>query len=138
MIARADAPGAVHVDLSGQVYKESLQGYRYNILCKYEFTNVDFIYFFKDKSEIPPFLNQMIIDFERISGTPVSRVHSENGTEFTSQINKLLFAKEKVKHYLSAPYCPQQNGRIEREMQTIAQMARTGALGIGFTSRTVA
>lgn len=55
----------------------------------------------------------------------IKSIHSDNGSEFKNSVTELLFAKEKVQHETSAPFCPQQNGRIEREIQSVQNMART-------------
>ena len=37
----------------------------------------------------------------------------------------ILLINHNIKHELSAPYTPEQNGRIEMENRTIAELART-------------
>lgn len=123
--ARATEPGHLHVDLSGKINKQSLKGYNYYMLCKDELTGFVVTYFCKTKGEVPALLQKLLVDFESIAKTPVRSIQSDQGSEFVNQVTKLLFAKEHVSHRLSATYCPQQNGRIEREMQTITNMART-------------
>jgi len=117
-------PGVVHVDLSGIVNKESLQGFRYYLLAKDVFTEFVFVYFCKAKSEVQTLLARLIIDFEQVSGATIRELHSDNGSEFVNQTVKLMLLKEKISQFTSAPFCPQQNGIIEREMQTITQTAR--------------
>lgn len=121
----ASEPGHLHVDLSGVVNKASIKGCRYYMLCKDEFTDFVFLYTCKSKSEVPSLLAQLLIDFEALTNTPVRTIQTDNGSEFVNRVNELLFLKNNVKHLTSAPFCPQQNGRIEREMQTITNMART-------------
>lgn len=122
---RAEEAGHIHVDLSGIINKVSLNGYQYYMLCKDEFTDFDLVYFCRSKTEVPSLLAKMVVDFESYSNTPVKSIKSDNGSEFVNKMTELLFAKEKVKHETSAPFCSQQNGRIEREMQSIQNMART-------------
>lgn len=123
--ARATEPGYVHIDLSGIINKESLKGFRYYMLCKDEATDFDMVYFCKTKSEVPSLLAKLITDFEAIANKPIRTIYSDNGSEFKNSVTDLLFAKEKIQHLTSAPFCPQQNGRIEREIQSIQNMART-------------
>lgn len=119
-----DTPGVIHADLSGIVNKEALQGYKYYLLCKDEFSEFTCSYFCKEKNEVPRLIAQFLIDFETVSGCKVKEFHSDNGSEFVNKVTRILFLKERVKHHTSAPFCPQQNGRIEREMQSITNMAR--------------
>lgn len=118
-------PGHLHADLSGIVTKESLKGYRYYMVCKDELSEFTVVYHCKNKTEVPRLLASLIVDFEAISGAPVRSITTDCGSEFVNDINKLLLLKNKVTHHTSAPFCPQQNGRIEREMQSINTMART-------------
>lgn len=120
-----EEPGHVHIDLSGIVNKESLKGYRYYMLCKDELSEFVIVYYCRLKSEVPKLLANLIVDLEAISGEPLRSITTDCGSEFVNEINKLLFLKNKIRHYTSAPFCPQQNGRIEREMQSINTMART-------------
>jgi len=66
-----------------------------------------------------------MIDSERISGSQISEIHSDDGSEFRNQAVNLLRMKEKIMQETCAPGCPQQNGYIEREMQTIMQATCT-------------
>lgn len=120
----ADKPGVVHVDLSG-VNKVALNDFAYYLLAKDMFTEFVMAYFCKTKAEVPQVLARLCIDFENLSGFQIRELHTDNGTEFINKVTRLLCLKEKITHVTSAPYCPQQNGRIEREMQTITQSART-------------
>jgi transposase InsO family protein len=54
----------------------------------------------------------------------IKKIISDNGTEFkNSQIEGFL--EEGIKHELSSPYTPQQNGVVERKNITLLDMART-------------
>jgi transposase InsO family protein len=55
----------------------------------------------------------------------IKKIRSDNGTEFkNSQIEGFL-EDEGIKHELSSPYTPQQNGVVERKNRTLLDMART-------------
>lgn len=119
------APGHIHADLSGVINKVSFKGYRHYLLCKDESTDFVFMYPCRAKSEVPNLIAKLLIDFETLSSSPVRTLHTDNGSEFVNRITELLFLKNNVRHITSAPFTPQQNGRIEREMQSITNMART-------------
>lgn len=123
---RATVPGErVHVDLSGIINPAAISGAKYYLLCKDECTTYTYGYLLREKSSVNLALAQMLIEFETDSGYRVKRLQSDNGSEFVNQQTKILFAKEHVVHETVAPYTPQQNGRIEREIQSITNMART-------------
>jgi transposase InsO family protein len=53
------------------------------------------------------------------------KIRSDNRTEFkNSQIEDFL-EDEGIKHELSSPYTPQQNGVVERKNRTLLDMVRT-------------
>lgn len=138
--SRSTEPGELHLDLAA-VNKASLEGYKYYLVCKDNFTEYVFIYPCRDKASVPTMTARLIIDFEVASGQRVREIHSDNGSEFVNEATRILFLKEKITHKTSAPYCPQQNGMAEREIQTVTNMARTmlnsSKLGIGLWAAAV-
>lgn len=48
---------------------------------------------------------------------PVKAVNTDNGSEYLLEFHQELFS-QKIPHYFSDPYCPKQNGRVERFHQT--------------------
>ena len=113
----------VHVDLGTINNEEDMSTY-YFLLCKDEYSNYCFLYTLDSKSRTAEALSQLLIDFEHESGERVKCLISDNGSEFVNRGVQLLLVKERVKHITSAPYTPQQNGRIEREMRTVGGIAR--------------
>lgn len=95
------------------------------MLCKDKLTDFTLVYPCKSKLEVPTKLAELLVNFESLAGTRVKTIYTDNGSEFVNQVNDLLFLKNNVKHVTLAPFCPQQNWRIEREMQTINGTART-------------
>jgi Reverse transcriptase (RNA-dependent DNA polymerase)./Integrase core domain. len=58
-------------------------------------------------------------------GRKVKCLRSDNGTEVINNNVKELLEELGVFHSKSNPYTPQQNGRIEREMRTVVEAARS-------------
>ena len=54
----------------------------------------------------------------------IKRLCSDNGTEYTSTQFRSLMLDNKIKHELSAPHLPHQNGTAERAWRTLFDMAR--------------
>ena len=52
-------------------------------------------------------------------------LRTDRGGEFTSAEFAEYYAEEGVERHLTAPYSPQQNGVVERRIQTIVGMARS-------------
>jgi len=51
-------------------------------------------------------------------------IRSDEGTEYINKQSKEYFSSKGIIHGTSAPYVPQQNGRIERTMRTLQGLAR--------------
>lgn len=121
-----------HVDLSGQVdIKDSLYGYHYYLLGKDEATEFSFVEFVKFKHEVPASLAKMFIQFEAGSSHTIKTMISDRGSEFVCKRVEMLLTQERTRLITSAPYTPQQNGMIEREMRTITEAARVMLLASG-------
>lgn len=118
----------IHVDLC-EMNMKSLGGAKYFLLFKDDFTHFRTVYFLKTKDEaaskLDVFLNQVENQFER----RVKCLRSDNGTEIRNAKTKELLEKLGVFHSKSSAYTPQQNGRIEREMRTVVESARSAIHG---------
>jgi len=121
---RAEGAGdRVYCDLA-HINKDSL-GYCYHFLCKDEATEYCFIYLAKNKTEVPLILTKLFIDFEVGCDRPIRTILSDNGSEIRNVACDIIMAKHGIQHVTTGTYAPQQNGIIEREVQTINNMART-------------
>lgn len=127
-------PGTLHLDLAA-VNKESIEGAKYYLVCKDHFSEYSFTYYCKTKAEVPTYVAKLLVDFEYVSGKPVKVIHSDNGSEFCNATIETLLLRNNIKHRRSTPYCPQQNGRAEREIQTLTNSARTLIKASGLTDR---
>jgi len=58
------------------------------------------------------------------TGNRLKILRSDNGGEYTSRQFEAYLAKEGIKHQLTVPYTPQQNGVSERRNRTLMEMAR--------------
>lgn len=120
----------VFIDLSGPIMA-SHQGSKYFMLSKDEFSTYTHIYCLKEKIHTDLAIRQLCTDFELNTGERIKRLHSDQGSEFFNQKTELIMALEHISHESSAAFTPQQNGTIEREIQSVTQMARTMLLSSG-------
>lgn len=67
---------------------------------------------------------------EKQTGNKLKRIRSDRGLEFNNEQFKIHLQKEGIVHEFSAPYTPEQNGRIERENRSIIEAARTMLLEV--------
>ena len=56
---------------------------------------------------------------------PLEVLRTDNGGEFTSAEFKNCLKKEGIKHELTIPKCPEQNGVAERLSRTLVEMIRS-------------
>ncbi|RUS73520.1 hypothetical protein EGW08_018705 [Elysia chlorotica] len=112
----------VHIDLAGPIDPVSKDGYRYALVCVDDFSGLTNIYFLKNKSDSPDAFRKYLADITPY-GT-VKCVRSDQGGEFTSKEFRSVLLHNKIKHEMSAPFSPHQNGTAERAWRTTFDMAR--------------
>jgi hypothetical protein len=103
----------------------SIGGSKYCLVVVDDYSCFTWLFFLHEKSQtqdtLKGFLRQAQNEFE----LRIKQIRSDNGTEFkNSQIEGFL-EEEGIKHELSSPYTPQQNGIVERKNRTLMDMART-------------
>ena len=114
----------VHVDL-GEMNEYSLGGSKYFLIFKDDYSHFRTVYFLKQKSEavnkLEVYLNLVENQFNR----QVKILKSDNGTEITNTKSRNMLERLGIFHQRSAEYTPEQNGRVEREMRTLVEVAPT-------------
>lgn len=114
----------VHVDLC-EMNVRSLGGAKYFLLFKDDFSHFRTVYFLKTKDEALSKLNTYMKLTENQFERKIKCLKSDNGTEIKNADTKRLFEELGVFHSKTNAYSPEQNGRIEREMRTIVESARS-------------
>lgn len=112
----------VHIDLVHSDNKDQPQCYF--MLSKDEASEYCLVHFLSSKTDVCDAVTQLIIDFEVGSGNPIRVIQSDNGTEFINQKMRRLLQYEHIGQHTSTAYTPQQNGIIERAVQTVCNSAR--------------
>lgn len=62
---------------------------------------------------------------EQDSGSRIQTFRTDRGGEFVSQEFNEFCESAGIKHHVTAPYTPQQNGVIERRNRTLMEMTRS-------------
>lgn len=114
----------IHVDLC-EMNLMSLGGAKYFLLFKDDFSHFRTVYFLKTKDEAVAKLEAFMKMVENQFGKKVKCLKSDNGTEIKNAHTKKLLDELGVFHIRTNTYTPQQNGRIEREMRTVVESARS-------------
>ncbi|RUS90533.1 hypothetical protein EGW08_001710 [Elysia chlorotica] len=119
----ASAPfDLVHIDLSGPIDPESIDGHKYALVCVDSFSKLTCVYFLKHKNDACDAFKQYIADI--VPYGSIKSVRSDQGGEFISKEFTSMLVRNKICHERSAPYSQHQNGKAERAWRTLFEMAR--------------
>ncbi|CAG7817839.1 unnamed protein product [Allacma fusca] len=119
-------PGeSIYADLAGKMSVASIGGSWYFLLLKDHATGYRSVYFLKRKSEAAAHIKSFIAFIENQTGVTVKQFFTDNGTEFINRNLQTFFRENRIQHNTSVRYCPESNGKIEREIGTIKDCART-------------
>lgn len=122
---RAKNPGElIHFDICGPMSIDAIENSKLMVLFVDDFSGIVIVFPIRHKSEIVEKL-QEVIALAESSGHKVHRIRSDNAKEFLSEAMKNVCLRNNIVHEHSTPYCPEQNGRVERQNRTIVEMARS-------------
>ena len=128
----------IHTDLAGPVDPVAKDGFKYAIIFVDDYSSCTFVYLLKEKSDAVKATEKFITDVnpygkiktfsfhkDIFPSGDIERIRSDNGGEYISNDFKALLLKNKIKHELSSPYSPHQNGTSERNWRTLFDMAQS-------------
>ena len=116
---RADHPlEVIHSDVCGKIGTRSLGGCEYFITFVDDRTRHVWVYILKHESEVFERFRDLV---EKSSGRHINALRSNNGGEYTSSIFTSYLTKEGIKHELTTPHTPGQNGVAERLNRTLIE-----------------
>lgn len=114
----------IHVDLC-EMNIRSLGGAKYFLLFKDDYTHYRTVYFLAHKSEVASKLDIFMKLIQNQFEKQVKFLKSDQGKEIKNSTTQTILEELGVFHSKSSTYTPQQNGRIEREMRTVVEAARS-------------
>lgn len=125
-MARASRAGElIHGDVCGPMPIPSVREYRYFVIFKDDFSGYRFVRFLMHKSDVLLQFKYFVNLCRNKFGHNVQRLRVDNGTEFVNtQFHEYLCSNGIVLEK-TAPYSPEQNGRVERENRTVMESARS-------------
>ena len=115
----------IHTDVCGPISLSSLGKNNYFLLFIDDFSRKTWVYFLKQKSEVFEAFKTFKAAVENESGQKIKALRSDRGGEFTSKEFQEFCAISRIRHFLTVPRSPQQNGVAERKNRTILDMARS-------------
>ena len=114
----------VHSDVCGPLSSESLGGAKYFVTFIDARTHYTWVYFLKSKDEVfSKFLEWKSL-VERMSDYRLKTLRTDNGGEYTSGEFSKYLRTEGIRHELTVPKTPEQNGVAERFNRTLVECVR--------------
>jgi hypothetical protein len=115
----------IHSDVCGPMRTESLGGHKYFVTFIDDYSRYCCVYFLKQKSEVFSKFKEFESTFTNESGLQIGKLRSDNGGEYLSSEFSDYLKKKGIRHELTVPYSPQQNGVAERMNRTLIESARS-------------
>ena len=104
----------VHTDLPGPINQVNINGHKYAITFTDAFSSAVFVYFLKSKNDIVSATKKCIAD--TTSYGRIKSLRSDYRSEFKSNDFQKLLCNNSIRHEMSAPYSPHQNGTTEKKL----------------------
>lgn len=121
---RAKMPGElIHYDICDPMSTDALDNSKFMACFVDDYTGIVIAFPIRKKLEIVQ-KTQKVIALAASHGHTIRRLRSNNAKEFISEDMRNVCRRNNIVPEHSAPYCPEQNGRVERQNCTIIEMAR--------------
>ena len=115
----------VHSDICGPLPTPSLTGARYFVTFIDDFSRFTILYFLKEKSGAFQAFQSYKAFVELQTSSRLKALQTDGGGEYNSHKFLRIYREEGIRHQLSTPYTPQQNGLSERKNRSLLNMARS-------------
>ncbi|XP_074293809.1 uncharacterized protein LOC141620974 [Silene latifolia] len=118
------------------IYKTpSLTGAHYFLTVVDDYSRITWTFLLKFKTEFSSIISNFLQQIQTQFGKLVKIIRSDNGTEIFQATCSQLFLARGIYHQRSAPYTPQQNGRVERKHRHLIETARALMLYAGLPKK---
>ncbi|POW08045.1 hypothetical protein PSTT_07776 [Puccinia striiformis] len=114
----------VHADLVGPISPATNGGARYFLTIVDQHTGFIHTVILKEKSQATEAIRAYKIFHGKQTGCTIKKLVSDGGGEFCNNTLEQLLEDEGIRHNVSPPYTPQNNGLAERANRTILDMTR--------------
>ena len=117
--------GLVHTDVCGKINVKSLSGGEYFLTFIDDKTRYVWVYILKRKDQVFEKFREWKALVENSIGQKLKALRSDNGGEYTSIEFEKYLKTEGVRHELTVPKTPEQNGVSERMNRTLVESVRS-------------
>ena len=116
--------GLVHSDVCGKMNAKSLSGAEYFLTFIDDKSRYVWVYILKHKDDVFPCFLEWKALVERSTNQKLKALRTDNGGEYLSTEFQTFLRKEGVRHELTVPKTPEQNGVAERMNRTLVESVR--------------
>lgn len=113
----------IHMDLCGPL-EETRGGNKYIATFKDDYSSYSWIQLTSSKQNLADVIKKQFALLETETGRKIKAVKTDNGREYISTALEDYLQEKGIKHNISMPYTPQQNGEAERLNRTLQEKAR--------------
>ncbi|UYV76897.1 hypothetical protein LAZ67_14002326 [Cordylochernes scorpioides] len=114
----------VHSDICGPLPTNSLSGKRYFITFTDDYSRYTKTYLLKGKDEAYEKIKDYVISAHTEFGKNIQTIRTDNGREYVNRQVEDFLNQSGIKHQLTVPYSPAQNGVAERKNRSLMEMTR--------------
>ncbi|WVZ25754.1 hypothetical protein V8G54_004298 [Vigna mungo] len=114
----------IHSDVCGPIEPPTLAGNRYFITFINEFSQMVWVFFLTQKSEVLNTFKCFKKQVEKEAEKLIKVIRTDGGGEYTSRDFEAFYKEHGIIHEVVAPYTPQHNGLAERRNRSIMNMVR--------------
>ena len=115
----------VHSDVCGKISESSIGGAQYFLTFTDDKSRYSWVYMLKTKDQVFEYFLEWKSLVEKATKKKVVTLRTDNGGEYTSTQFEEYLKAEGIRHELTVPKTPQQNGVAERLNRTLVEMARS-------------
>lgn len=115
----------IHSDVCGPMQTESLGGSKYFVTFIDNNSCCCAVYMMKHKSEVLKYFKEFEMRVTNECGHSINTLRPDNGGEYLSNEYHDLLKSKGIRHELTIPHSPQQNGVAERMNRTLLEAARS-------------
>ena len=121
------------MDLAGPMQTQSIQGNYYHYILVDDCTRYKWAFFLRRKSDTFKCFKQFDTLVSTQFDSTLRAVRSDRGGEFLSAEFTQYMENKGIKHQLTTPHTPQQNGIAEQANRTVAEAARAMLQSVGMS-----
>jgi transposase InsO family protein len=125
----------VHSDICGEISPNTISGFKYFISFIDDKSRYGYVKLLERKSDAFEAFKEFKAKAELETGKKIKVLRTDNGGEYIGEKFEEFLASHGIKHELTTPYTPEQNGLAERYNRTIVEAVRSMLFDMGMSKQ---